>query len=86
MAPDPKARELVLKARIYRICALAFALVGLVVFVALYLRNVEGSFLSSLTNPFIITIIVFPFLPAAVLSILAARLERKYMNEHRQKK
>ncbi|MBI2234726.1 MAG: hypothetical protein HYU57_07070 [Micavibrio aeruginosavorus] len=85
MAPDPKARELVLKARIYRICALIFALVGLIMFVMLYMRHVEGSFLSSLTNPFIITIVVVPFLPAVVLSILAGRLEREYIKKFQQK-
>lgn len=86
MAPDPKARELVLKARIYRICALIFALIGLIMFVMLYMRHVEGAFLSSMTNPFIITIVVVPFLPAVVLSILARRLEREYIKKFQQNK
>ena len=81
---DPKARELVLKAKIFRFFALVFALAGMVIFVVLYFQNVEGAFLSALTNPFIIFIVLVPFLPAAVLSFLASRLEREYVRKYRQ--
>jgi len=83
MSLDPKARELVIKARIYRVLGLIFAVVGLVIFLIMFMRHVEGSFLSSLTNPFVITIIVFPFLPAAVLSFLAGRMEKEYDKKYK---
>lgn len=86
MSLDPKARELVIKARIYRFLALIFAFVGLAIFVVMFLRHVEGSFLSSLTNPFVVTMIIFPFLPAAALSFMASRLERKYFKEYMKSK
>lgn len=86
MSLDPKARELVIKARIYRFLALIFAFVGLAIFVVMFLRHVEGSFLSSLTNPFVVTIILFPFMPAAALSFMAHRLERQYFKEYMKSK
>ncbi len=82
---DMSARELVLKAKLLRFFALIFALTGMVIFVVLYFQNVEGTFLSALTNPFVITIIIVPFLPAAVLSLLASRLEREYSRKYPQK-
>lgn len=84
MSFDLKARELVIKARIYRVLGLIFALVGLVIFLIMFMRHVEGSFFSSLTNPFVVTMIIFPFLPAAVLSFLARRLEREYEKKYMQ--
>lgn len=83
---DPKARELVLKARLLRFFALVFALAGMVVFIVLYFQNVGGTFFSALTNPFIITIILVPFLPAFVLSLLAQRAEREYLRKYANKK
>ena len=82
---DPKARELVLKARLFRFFSFVFACAGVIVFVALYFQNIQGSFLSALTNPFVITIILVPFLPAAVLSFKASRLERQYLDKYGRK-
>lgn len=75
---------LVLKAKIFRFFALIFALAGMVIFVILYFQNVQGTFLSALTNPFIVFIVLVPFLPAAVLSFMAHRLERKYIRKYLQ--
>jgi len=83
---DPKARRLVLKARLFRFLAAVFAVTGLLIFIILYMQNIEGTFLSALTNPFIVVILLVPFLPAAVLSLLAARLEREYIRKYLQKK
>lgn len=69
----------------FRFLALVFAAVGTVIFIILYARNVEGTFFSALTNPFIIAIILIPFLPAAVLSFLAGRAEKEYVRKYLQK-
>jgi hypothetical protein len=79
---DQKAYELVLKARLLRLFARIFAVVGLIVFVGLYMKNVNGGLFSALTDPFVIVILVVPFLPAAVLSWKAARLEKQYIKKY----
>ncbi len=56
---------------------MVFVAVGLLIFVQLYLTNVEGRITEALRDPLIIFIFIVPFLPAAVLSLLATRLERK---------
>ena len=72
------ARSLLIKSRLYRFFALTFALMGVVVFMYLYLVHVEGQLFEALRDPFIIVIIVMPFLPAIVLSLMAQKLERKF--------
>lgn len=74
-----------LKARLLRLFAFVFAFVGVILFVVLYFQNIEGSFWSALTNPFVVTILVVPFLPAAVLSFMASRLERQYLDKYARK-
>lgn len=86
MSLDPAARELIIKARIYRFLGLVFAILGLVMLIALFMRNVEGSLFSSLTNPYIVVMILFPFLPAIVLSMRARSFEKKYMARFVDKK
>jgi len=72
------ARVLLIKSRLYRYFALAFALMGVVIFIFLYFRHIEGNLLQALQSPSIIAIILLPFLPAFVLSLLAQGLERKF--------
>ena len=72
------ARALLIKSRLYRYFALAFALMGVVIFIFLYFRHIEGNLVQALQSPSIIAIIVVPFLPAFVLSLLAQNLERKF--------
>lgn len=86
MPPTPEAREMLLKARVYRLFAIVFAIAGLAVFCILYARNVEGTFFSSLTNPFMVVMVLFPFLPALVLSLRASKMEREYAKKFLQTK
>ena len=71
-----KARELLLRSRIYRGVALAFAIMGLIIFVFLYLKHVEGDVLNALRSPSIIIILAISFLPAFVLSRMAVKAEK----------
>lgn len=58
---------------------MVFVALGLVVFMLLYIANVEGRLMEALKNPFTIGMFIIPFLPAAVLSVLADRNEKKYI-------
>ncbi len=69
-----------MKARVYRVFAMVFVIVGLLVFIQLYLTKVEGRLAEAIRDPFMVTIFLVPFLPAAVLSLLATRLERKLIS------
>lgn len=73
-----QARALLMKSKIYRLLALIFAFTGLAVFVVLYLRNVEGQLFEALRQPVIVAIILVPFLPAIVLSILGQKTEKAF--------
>ena len=73
-----EARELLMKARVYRFFALAFAFFGLVIFLFLYFKHIDGRLLEALTNLKTVFIILIPFLPAAVLTALASRTEGKF--------
>lgn len=75
-----KMRALIVKARMYRLASIAFALMGLLVFGVLYFQNMQGSLLNALRDPMFIVVVGFPFLPAAVLSWMAASAEKKLAN------
>lgn len=44
----------------------------------MYVKNVDGRLVEALQNPLTIFIFLVPFAPAAVLSLLADRAEKKY--------
>lgn len=74
------ARELLIKSKLYRFLARVFAGVGVLIFIffASYRMRMEGgSFVQTLLDPVTIALIVFPFVPAIVLSFMARRMERK---------
>jgi hypothetical protein len=75
-----RAREYLIKSKLYRFLALVFACVGVLIFCVFYFeqsRTEGGSVLAMLRDPSIIITLVFPFVPAIVLSFLAQRAERK---------
>lgn len=72
------ARSLLIKSRIYRFFALAFALMGLVVFIMLFFRHIEGQLFAALRDPSIIAMITIPFLPAVVFSLMAQKTEQQF--------
>ena len=68
------------EARLYRFLAMVFAVTGLIVFIMLYIQNIDGRLLGALMEPLTIFLIIFPFLPAIVLSWLAKTSEKKYFS------
>lgn len=79
-----KARELLLKAKVYRFFAAAFAMAGVAVFLILYFKHVEGRLLEALTEPATIGIVLVPFLPAVILSWKASKIESKLLETMNQ--
>jgi len=75
-----QTRELLIKAKVYKILASVFALVGLVLFIFIYAHQYEGDIAIALKEPVIIVAIIVPLLPAIVLSIIAAKVEKQFMN------
>ena len=71
-------KEYLIKAKFYRGVSYVFVVLGLIVFMILYVANVEGRLMEALKNPFTIGMFIIPFLPAAVLSIIADRNDKKY--------
>ena len=58
---------------------LVFAVIGLLLFIFMYIRYIEGRFYEAMQDPSVIVILIVPFIPAAVLSFIASRLEKKLM-------
>lgn len=77
MAAEKTPREYILKAKLYRFVSLIFITIGVLVFCVMYIQNVEGRLLEALRDPMTVSIFLIPFVPAAVLTILADKNERK---------
>ncbi len=71
-----QARELLIKAKAYRLFASVFAVVGAVIFLVLYFRFYGGDVLASLRSPSTVLIVLFPFMPAILLSLKAKKAEK----------
>lgn len=79
MAKAPtNPKEFLIRAKLYKATALLFVVLGLVVFMGLYFANISGRLMEALRDPTTLVIFVFPFLPAAFLSWLSAKNEKKY--------
>jgi hypothetical protein len=78
-------KEYLIRAKIYRVAAMVFAAIGLIVTVVTYASYVEGRVLEALRNPFVIGMFILPFLPAIVLSLVARKNEKKYQRSAAKK-
>ena len=63
-----------------RVFAFVTAFVGLIIFSILYFRIIEGRLHEALSDPRTIAIVLMPFLPAVVISILAERARAKFID------
>lgn len=86
MAAETTARELLIKSKVYRTASLFFVTVGIFVFCFLYVSNVNGRLAEALREPVTVLIFLVPFLPAAVLTWIADRFEKKYIEATTAKK
>ena len=78
MAKEKTAQEYLIKSKLYRFVSYFFIALGILVFCVLYVQNVEGRLLAALKNPMTLSVFLVPFFPAAVLTFLADRAEKKY--------
>ncbi len=70
-------RDMLRQARAYEIFGTFFALAGLLTFIILYVRNIEGRLFEAIANPSTLLMIVMPFLPSVVLTNKAKALRKK---------
>lgn len=57
-----------MKAKLYRLMAIIFAMVGTVMFLTLYFKNVDGNIIGALKRPLLLCVMIIPFLPAILLA------------------
>ncbi len=74
-----ETRQLLVKAKLYRTFSLIFVTIGIFMFCFLYISQVEGRLLEALRDPYTIMVFLIPFMPAAVLTWIADRFEKKYL-------
>lgn len=78
MAAHKSPQEYMIKAKLYRFVSMLFAVLGVVIFGVMYIKNIEGRFMEAIKDPMIILILVAPFLPAAFMAFLAGGAEKKF--------
>ncbi len=78
MAKEKTAQEYLIKSKLYRIVSLVFVTIGVIIFAIMYIQNVEGRLMQALKDPATIAIFLIPFIPAAIMSLLADSAEKKY--------
>ncbi len=71
-----QARELLIKAKVYRILAGIFAVVGVLIFLMLYFNYYGDDVAASIKDPMLIFLLLFPFLPAVILSLKAKKADK----------
>lgn len=72
------ARNLLMKAKFYRVTAMVFVVIGMILLIKTYITHIDGHFLATMRNPATIMAILLPFIPAVVFSILAQKAERAF--------
>ncbi|MCS5596111.1 MAG: hypothetical protein NZ828_02550 [Alphaproteobacteria bacterium] len=90
---DPSVREAILKVKVYRVFSYIFFGAGFLVFLVLYNSYMDGKSLREALHFTMLGIVALPFLPAAVLAVIAHRsekdantaLESYYEEEERRK-
>lgn len=74
-----KARELLIQGKVYRGLAQIFAILGLGAAAFLYYNATKGDFHKFLEHPYMLVVMLIPFLPSIILSMKAKKADAGYM-------
>ena len=72
-----QAKALLIKSKLYRYMSMALVAVGFGLFCMIYFKMLHGDFIGVIKNPAQIIMLLFPFLPAVILSWMSRRVEIK---------
>lgn len=74
-----RAKEYLIKSKLYRFLALVFACIGVLLFCYTFFEQMQGEegLVGLLRDPVRLVLLMFPFVPAVALSFMAQRAERK---------
>jgi hypothetical protein len=74
-----KIRAAYSKAKACSVLGVVFAVTGFFLFASLFQQRVAPDPISALSDPSTLLLVVFPFVPAIVLSFVARRYEKRYL-------
>lgn len=77
MASIHKAKELIIRSKLYRIVAYVMGLAGFVISATLYQKMGHGDPLYVMQNPLLILVFLLPFVPTVFLAMLSSRKRAK---------
>jgi hypothetical protein len=80
MNTKQQIRALLISAKVLQFCADIFAVFGVFLFAYLYFNQYSEHPMAAIKDPFFVVTILIPFIPAAVLSLLAARKRKQVRN------
>lgn len=72
-----QAREHLVKSRLYKFLAGCFLVVAFMIFAVFYNMFADGTVMSFLKNPFLIGMMLFPFVPAYAFALMSKRRRSK---------
>jgi hypothetical protein len=75
-ADKKQARELLIRAKVYRLFATIFAVAGAIIFLVLYFKFYGADVMEALRSPSSVLLVIFPFLPAILLSLKAKKADK----------
>ena len=82
-----EARKYLVRAKTFRLIGILFALIGIGIFAFLYLKlSGDGKFLMAMMDPFMIGTVLFPFVPAFLLTMMGRMSEKRVMKVVQQAK
>lgn len=70
-------RELLINAKILQFCADVFAVFGLFLFAYIYFTQWHDNPLAAVRDPYFVVTMLVPFIPAALLALLASKKRKK---------
>lgn len=69
--------KLIVQAKFYRTAAIGFLVAALFIFIFLYQQFADGNFMKFFERPMFLLLMFLPFIPCAILNLMAGGKEKK---------
>jgi len=77
---DQLAKKYLIQNYLFKIAGIMLAIVGFIVFIPFYQTYINGNVMNFIHRPYLVAIMIIPFLPAIILLIMSKKARKNAAN------
>lgn len=80
MTKDQLAKKYLIQNHLFKVAGILLAILGFIIFVPFYQTFINGDVMNFIRRPYLVAIMIIPFMPALVLMLMSKKARKNATN------